>query len=394
MQPPVSTSPTLLTGASGYLGAISGAALLEAGAERVIGLLRDLSKAEAVRERILGYLPESLRRDERVTGRLSFIAGPNDDSLPDLAGKLRDLGVRRIAHCAGCVDYFNLALLEEGNIRLTERLLELGRRLDVERFVFLSTAFSGGFREGVIPETLHEEPPLGDPTEYTKSKRRAEHVVAGGGLPWIIMRPGVVVGDSRDGRYEGKNYGMYQLWAAAERFFCSEYHPIVHTIANSGRPQLIHQDSYQNTFRWGWGLLEPGAILHMVSRLDSSPNMQMFWKLWADRVQRPRELFIHNSATTVDLRSMTRRGQMWIEFCSVNIEIGGREWMFDMGGVEQLRQLGMPFVDSSPETIAICQERFIQNSDRIRKYMEKYAEERKVTPRIHLVEPGGKMIPF
>jgi len=42
-----------------------------------------------------------------------------------------------------------------------------------------------------------------DPTEYTRTKRNAEELVATSGVPYLILRPSIVIGDSRDGRYFG-----------------------------------------------------------------------------------------------------------------------------------------------------------------------------------------------
>ena len=88
--------------------------------------------------------------------------------------------------------------------------------LDLERLYYLSTAFSCGYRSDRVPERLHPVPES-DPTDYTWSKREAESILARSGVPFVIIRPSVVVGDSRDGRYSGKRYGVYQLWHAAER---------------------------------------------------------------------------------------------------------------------------------------------------------------------------------
>src|SRR5260370_41994990 len=90
-------------------------------------------------------------------------------------------------------------------------MLELSSALTVDRFVHGSTAYSSGYIEGRIGESLHAEP-ASDPTEYTRTKRAAERRVAETGVPYLIIRPSVVIGDSRTGRHTRTQTGLFQHW--------------------------------------------------------------------------------------------------------------------------------------------------------------------------------------
>src|SRR5262249_5319043 len=140
--------------------------------------------------------------------RVNILALPPPGEIMRLRESIRGWEVSDIIHCAGCVDYFHRKNLAEGNPELTRAFVQLAREMLLRRFAFISTAFCSGYCDGPIRERLHGDS-REDPTEYTRSKREAEAIVAGSDLPYLIVRPSVVVGDSRDGRYGGKRYGLY-----------------------------------------------------------------------------------------------------------------------------------------------------------------------------------------
>ena len=84
--------------------------------------------------------------------RLTLIALPPSDCLDTLIPELRRLRVAEIVHCAGCLDYYNTVELERINIAFTEQMLSLAEHLEVNRFTYISTAYSSGYLDDVVRE--------------------------------------------------------------------------------------------------------------------------------------------------------------------------------------------------------------------------------------------------
>jgi thioester reductase-like protein len=110
-------------------------------------------------------------------------------------------------------------LLRRVNVEGTRNVLELcGGATRLERMLHFSTAFVSGRRHGVI---LEEELALGQAfhDDYERTKFEAEVLVraAQDALPITVLRPSIVVGDSRTGaieRFEGP-YSLAILLAAS-----------------------------------------------------------------------------------------------------------------------------------------------------------------------------------
>ena len=276
------SAATIITGASGHLGSLIVAGLLAESEKRLVLPVRSTHTRDSVLAPVVAELKASgCRAAPALLDRVTVVPLPPTAEIPKLSGALRELGADEIIHAAGCVDYFNTHKLNVGNLELTRALVALGQALDVRRFFFISTAFCSGYYDGKIPETLHAEPDA-DPTAYTRSKRDAESIVAASGLPYIMVRPSVVVGDSRDGRYSGKRYGIYQLWHAAERFLCAEYIERIYALAPHQPMQVLHQDSFLAGFVAAYKVLEPPAVFHLVSRDDTLPTVRHLWDFWLE----------------------------------------------------------------------------------------------------------------
>jgi nucleoside-diphosphate-sugar epimerase len=311
------------------------------------------------------------------------------DRFAELDGMASALRVDEIVHCAGCVDYFDKKRLRIANVDLTCRLLEAARRWGVQRFVYLSTAFCGGYRTDLIPERLHPEPaPADEPTEYTRSKRAAEWCIADSGVPFLIVRPSVVIGDSRSGKYTGKNYGLYQMWRAIEGLLCREYSPIWHTVAPRSAVDFIHQDAFQTAFMGIYRNISPDSIVHLVGSPANRPTMRDLCLLWAE-VYWPLEIRSYASVDDVPLRSIPRRQRQFLELAAKNFEIASRAWTFETTSMDGLRAAGLRFPDATLESIARCQRRYIEGSPRIQEHSRKYSGRPGGTPLFVEMPPNG-----
>jgi nucleoside-diphosphate-sugar epimerase len=349
----------LVTGASGYVGGLAVTAVLHRTDRLVVAPVRaERSPAQVRQELRAEYQASCGPWTEAIDRRLIFV--PLDG---DLLAAIRTHGVDEILHCAGCLDYFDSDKLHAVNVGLTEELLQLAARAGLRRFVYMSTAFASGFRTDLVPETLHpESDELRDPTAYTRSKRLAEHKVAASGLPYLVLRPSIVVGDSRDGHYSGKSYGLYQLWSGMERFCSREWYPVFHTVAPPIPLNLIHQDALQEGIVAALSQAQDGSVVHLVSPDGAGPDLRELSLMWLRDYMCPREVFLYQRLADVPLRAIPPRQRAVLSLGRVNLEIAAHRWRFETAGQRALEAGGARLPSADLGTVGRCQRRFAEGS--------------------------------
>jgi nucleoside-diphosphate-sugar epimerase len=359
----------LLTGGSGYVGGLIAATLLTHDDVEIVAPVRK----SIDRHRFLEPISAEVRLsgyafDAAMAARIHLVELPDRENLGALDDTIRDFGVEEIIHCAGCLDYFNAGALENVNVDLTRALVENARRWNVARFIYISTAFSSGYVFRSISEALHTAPGK-DPTDYTRTKRIAEEIVAASGLPFLILRPAIIIGDSRDGHYSGKQYGLYQLWAGMERLLCREWHPEMHVLAPRQPVQLLHQDAFQNAFLSAYRHLPAGTIMNVVSDQDRLPDLRALWDLWLDACLRPGRTFYYERMADIPLREINGKQRALLALASVNLQIASHPWRFETTSMDSLRARGLVFTDATRDTVALCQDVFINESKLIQEFL-------------------------
>jgi thioester reductase-like protein len=197
----------LLTGATGFVGKEILDRFLAEGRE-VFALVRADSDAAAAR-RLPGH------------ARLNAVAGdieqPGCGLDRETADRLAE-EVTTVMHCAASVS-FDLPLDESRRINVdgTRHVVELAERFPrLERLSYISTAYVAGeprrlFRENQLDVGQRFR------NAYERSKFEAERMVRerAARLPLQILRPSIVVGDSRTGRTSSFNvlYGPLKAFA-------------------------------------------------------------------------------------------------------------------------------------------------------------------------------------
>jgi nucleoside-diphosphate-sugar epimerase len=360
----------MLTGATGYVGSLIAAALLARTTSKVIAPVRDKHALEDIRASIAGELvalgAEASLVDD--ADRFVVVQLPPREALSELAEALRAHGVTEIVHSAGSVDYFNAKTLQEVNVELTRALLALGRAIEIKRFVFISTAFSSGYTQRPIEETLHAEPDE-DPTEYTCSKRVAEREVAESGLPYLILRPSIVVGHSRTGRYKGRPYGIYQFLNAMDRLLVGHSLDAFHVVAPARELPMVHQDAFQDGFIGALRYLADNSVMHLVSDQPQLPTMRdMVDILLTDTAyfREVSDLHIYDSLTDVPMKQLTKRMRTWVEFSAVNTEIATNMWDFQMPTLAALRERGLVKTqDADRESLRACIRGWVAHNEKL-----------------------------
>lgn len=122
-----------------------------------------------------------------------------DASLLELAMA----GCQIVVHCAGDAQFGNGPHYQAANVELTKHVIEAVKRCQVtlSRFVYVSTigAVDRAPRDD-CSHAIDEESPTFPVSDYGKSKLEAERVVSESCLPYVIIRPAMVVG--ADMRYD------------------------------------------------------------------------------------------------------------------------------------------------------------------------------------------------
>jgi len=205
---------TLLTGATGLLGQYLLRDLLDRGIDVAV-VVRPSRHADA-RARIEGVMSRWDRLAGRYLRRPVVLAG--DLSAPGLglSGEERRWVGRfcgGVLHNAASLSFTHGGPRTEepwlGNVGGTSHVVELARELGIPGFHHVSTAYVCGLRTGRILETDGDRgQQFGN--DYEASKLEAEGIVRAAGFPEppTVLRPAIIVGDSRTA-YTSTFHGFY-----------------------------------------------------------------------------------------------------------------------------------------------------------------------------------------
>jgi nucleoside-diphosphate-sugar epimerase len=362
----------VLTGASGYLGGLIAATLLAEDDVRIMALVRAPFEFARLFAPIRAEIEVSGRHfDPEYYRRFIPVTLPSVERLIELDPVIAEFGARQLIHCAGCLDYFNREALEGVNVRFTSALMDAARRWRFERVTYISSAFSSGYMDDLVPERLHDRPGR-DPTDYTRTKREAEAIVAASGLPYLILRPAIVIGDSHDGHYSGKQYGLYQLWAGMERLLCREWQPEMHVLGARQAVPLVHQDAFQAAFLAAYRHLPDRSIVNLVSRESTLPDLRTLWDMWMKECMRPRTVIYYDRMQDIPIRDINSKQRALLALGSVNLQIASHPWRYETANMETLRAGGLVFRDATIDSVSVCQELFVAESSHLQKFIAEH----------------------
>ncbi len=205
-----------LTGATGYIGSSLLQAWLEKTDAKIVVLARgkrDKKPRARVENALAGLSPAGGERGlpariEVVEGDVSFERfGLKEKPYRELAAR-----VTHIIHCAAAAR-FDLELddARKTNVGGTRNILDFGKACGgLGRIDYIGTAYVAGRRRGVIREDELDEGQEHSNT-YERSKMEAEKLVRESmrDLPVAVLRPSIVICDSRTGRASNFN-GFYR----------------------------------------------------------------------------------------------------------------------------------------------------------------------------------------
>jgi len=225
---PSASERVVLTGATGFLGRqILHHLLTQRPQARITLLLRD-SAAESATQRLENLLTGCCEPGSRDLVRQRIQVVPSDIRAPRCGLSGRDWegvadGATHVIHGAASVRFDQT--LEEArgvNVGGARHLLEISEQAhrggSLQRFVYISTAFVAGSRKGLVREG---ELDVGQRfrNSYERSKCEAESLVRQrmASLPATVLRPSIIVGDSRTGVTTSFNTLYWPLRAYAQR---------------------------------------------------------------------------------------------------------------------------------------------------------------------------------
>lgn len=200
-----------VTGASGFIGKRLVRNLLARPDATVYFLMRNAT-AERL-EKLRKYWGADGQRAVAVSGDL------NEPGLGVSGEELKTLGgaVDHVFHLGAVYSLEADPQLEmRTNVEGTRNVVRFARQIRAKRFHHVSSIAAAGLYEGVFREDMFEEAEnLGHP--YFASKYESEKVIRDEcELPWRIYRPGIVVGDSRDGEMD-KIDGPYYFFKLIQK---------------------------------------------------------------------------------------------------------------------------------------------------------------------------------
>lgn len=223
-----SNGRVLLTGATGFVGMEVLARYLERSDREITCLVRADSD-EGARERLTGVMRNVFGRGhERHAQRVQAVAGELTEPGLGLSPQRREqlaCEVTTIVHSAASVSF--VMPIEEAraiNVEGTRRMLEFAtlamERGGLDRYAQVSTAYVAGTHPGRFAE-CDLDVGQGFRNTYEQSKFEAERLVRtkGDGLPWMILRPSIVVGDRASGWTSAFNVLYWPLRAFSAGVF-------------------------------------------------------------------------------------------------------------------------------------------------------------------------------
>jgi thioester reductase-like protein len=255
----------VLTGATGFLGGEVLARLL-ARDDRPVYVLVRAEGQDAARSRVRETLAGLLGGEDAWSGRVTAIpADLERDGLGLDSNQLAWLSERAgwIVHCAASVS-FTLGLDEsrEINVEGTRRMLDLAERAHergaLECFTHVSTAYVAGTHPGTFGEGDLD---LGQDhrNAYERTKLEAELLLRERAdvLPIQVVRPSIVVGDSRTGWTPAFNVLYWPL-----RAFARGSYPVL--PADTGSPVDVVPVDYVADAMLALGG-RPGTTYHLTA---------------------------------------------------------------------------------------------------------------------------------
>ena len=193
-----------MTGASGFLGRNLLDRMLKTDSEMFYILVRSDRAQQSIREKIKWADPERVKYVQGDLSRPYCGLSVKDQNL--LSGKIEE--VWHLAASTAFDESKRAEIFSTNSIGTDNLLSAVSSFSKLEKLFYISTAYVCG-EEGVnVPEEqLSEKRKFRNP--YEESKLNAENKVRTSKIPFTIIRPSILMGDSKTGEAEGEDRMVY-----------------------------------------------------------------------------------------------------------------------------------------------------------------------------------------
>jgi nucleoside-diphosphate-sugar epimerase len=213
----------VITGARGFVGRNLLEALLKNDDDIFFPICRSKASMDAIIER----QPGESERLRFISGDIEFPYCKIPDPLTTFGGE-----VDFLIHSAADTD-FSLDKTEAERVAMyatnvtgTKNVIDLARILKPKRIIYFSTAYASGNNAGLIPDE-NVIVNNGWKNYYEETKHLARELMLKSGLPFSIINPTIVIGNSDNGDAEGEKrmiYGYLHAMYVATRFKLARLH--------------------------------------------------------------------------------------------------------------------------------------------------------------------------
>ena len=304
----------LITGANGFLGTQIARQLISKPDLEIIAMVRAENKKEAlIRLKRAWYdwpeLIESLKVKVKVLpGDITKKnIGLGEDVFHNLISNLSHV----IHTVADLRLHTPLEELRKTNLEGTRNLIKLAghakEKGHFEGFSHISTAYVAGKQKGIIKED-ELTGKGGFWSNYEESKYEAEKAVRESGLPFVIFRPGMIVGDSETGEIKTFNtvYALLRLYITGKlRFIPTSSSLILNMVPVDYVASAVSELTFNPE--------TAGKTFHLTTPQSQLPNIRELLeevRKWARNeldVNLPHPIFIPISSGVRKLSSLARK---------------------------------------------------------------------------------------
>jgi len=161
------------------------------------------------------------------------------------------------------------------------------------------------------------------------------------------------------------------------RLLTDRAYPELHLVAPPTRVNYLHQDALQNGLLAARRHLQPGAVVHLVSRDATLPTLAEVYKQGLQTLPAtvlPKHLHFHRSLADIDLDAIDPRNRILLELAAPYLDIVSREWLFSQQSLEDLRAAEqVSFTDATLTTIERCIRHFVNQSGPVQNFLRRFA---------------------
>ncbi|MFA7229716.1 MAG: SDR family oxidoreductase [Victivallaceae bacterium] len=220
-----------LTGITGLVGSSFTVALLRERDDIEITCLVRKTAVKSARQRVEDIIRDQCNFDscpevaDKALAAIQVIEGDVVDLDANVIADMPEVkGAKVIFHCAADV---NLGKDPTGktfriNYNGTQNVLALAKKLNVEAFHYVSTAYVAGRLNGKAMEDMPVNSGFNNP--YEESKFKAETLVRSSGIPFSVYRPSIITGRLSDGKIRKPLafYRILEFLAKLKKHRCSK----------------------------------------------------------------------------------------------------------------------------------------------------------------------------